>query len=319
MVIYSRYNKSRKPEFSLITSKELINGKLFIYKQTQNPLAEKFLQSFEEKYKKIKSATNDNRWETLKPEYRDSKVYFEYVDGDTLMDEIIRSAREGNFAETFNNYTSDLYSDLQFVKPTQIKKQQTQISKILGDSLFEYNDWISPANIDLTFANVIKRKSKYVVFDYEWLFDFPIPLDYLKFRNAFALYFALNELNLYSEEIHSLLMPYLNQDFLEAERAFQNFVNKKQNLNKSDIKAFEFKKQLPGDFINELKSRSGQLALAQERAELLSKDLEKLQAEVRSLNERVSTMEPDYKEFQSFKKGKLWKALSKYRSVKGKI
>ena len=87
------------------------------------------------------------------------------------------------------------------------------------------------ANIDMTFDNIIKSKNgKFFIIDYEWLFEIPVPLNYIIYRSA-ILFFPK-----YSEYLNGFLTK---QEFFNAvgitsselktygymERAFRAYVH----------------------------------------------------------------------------------------------
>lgn len=48
---------------------------------------------------------------------------------------------------------------------------------------------VAPANIDAIFENfIIIDHERYINIDYEWTFDFPVPIDFIKYRTL--LYFS---------------------------------------------------------------------------------------------------------------------------------
>jgi hypothetical protein len=60
---------------------------------------------------------------------------------------------------------------------------------------------IAPANIDLILDNIFEQDGRYEVIDCEWIFDFPVPVDFLIWRAINELYAAYPNLEqLYAKE-----------------------------------------------------------------------------------------------------------------------
>lgn len=73
----------------------------------------------------------------------------------------------------------------------------SQYQEIFGNCTLEDGAAsVKPANLDMNFGNLMLCKDRIYCFDYEWVFDFPIPVDFMKFRclnvfhSKFNMYYA---------------------------------------------------------------------------------------------------------------------------------
>lgn len=65
----------------------------------------------------------------------------------------------------------------------------------------EYYECVSPANIDLICANIFEFGDDYEIIDYEWTFDFPVPVAFIMWRMIHELYYRLPKLGaLYTQD-----------------------------------------------------------------------------------------------------------------------
>lgn len=153
---------------------------------------------------------------------------FAYAAGESLEQMLDQMLAEGKAAEvtevllTFCNGLSQSRSLSDFSVTDSFRE-------IFG----EIKDWqnygfksLPVTDIDLVAQNILLGE-KAVVIDYEWTFDFPVPVEFLIFR---FLYFYLEAKNricpLQSEDIYAKagITPGMKDVFLSMETAFQHYV-----------------------------------------------------------------------------------------------
>lgn len=124
-------------------------------------------------------------------ESRPGNVKFEYVEGETLFD--VLSARvlerdEAGVTELICRYAQILCS-----KAVKKFNYSQQFYEVFGNSL-KYNNYYSMTytDVDFCFDNIIINNGKWTIIDYEFCFDFPIPVEFLVFRSILYLFLKMD-------------------------------------------------------------------------------------------------------------------------------
>ncbi len=155
-------------------------------------------------------------------------VSFAFAEGESLEQTLDRMLAEGKEAEV----TGVL---LAFCKGLCQNRSLSDFSVTdsFREIFSELKDWqdygfksLPVTDVDLVAQNILLGE-KAVIIDYEWTFDFPVPVEFLVFR---FLYFYLEAKNrvcpLPSEDIYSKagITPEMKEIFLAMETAFQHYV-----------------------------------------------------------------------------------------------
>lgn len=221
MISYIQYSRSRKPEFDLITGFEVVNGKTYVFKQAKSSSAQKFISSFIENYKTLENIQSVIK--VVSPEIRNEKVYFEFVEGQTFaltLETAIKNSDEVRIKQILDAYIN-LIKELSKKESNPDKLSQT--NEFFNVDFSNENLWIRNGLVDLDWGNIIiDAKNSYHLIDYEWMFDFPVPTNYVIFRalNNLHIHF-LGGQNLFSEIIQDAYKEYLNPEYIKAEYEFQ--------------------------------------------------------------------------------------------------
>lgn len=185
-VIFAKYNRERKPIYrieTIISEKE--NG-LFVEKKALHEDAVKFvniLKNNEYLLSKTKSAV-----QIVEGKISGCKYISSYVDGKSLDSDFFDIR---NDLEAFISLTKEYIEH--YIKPDEsllVSFESTEMFKtVFGDERCENMYATSVSNIDLSFHN-LKRQSngKVMSFDFEWVFDFPIPYEFVIWRAADIIY-----------------------------------------------------------------------------------------------------------------------------------
>lgn len=138
--------------------------------------------------------------------YRDG-VEFEYIEGKSL-NEILVSLLEENDTETFNKILNRYLEFMEKQSDTEVFYLTEDVKKIFGDCSSLNNKEMKvcyPTNIDVIFDNIVCQEDKWKIFDYEWVFDFPVPKNFIVYRSIFYLIYRspyeekLNQMDLYGK------------------------------------------------------------------------------------------------------------------------
>ena len=132
------------------------------------------------------------RIKCLDAEMKGDSIYYDFLKQESceslLIDAILDNDRDGFFkliedyydALFYDSFESDEYATEEFLK----------VFKEKSDITFHCHE---KSNIDMNLANMFLIDGEFVMIDYEWIFDFPIPLEYI-FFNLFNYYFYINKL-----------------------------------------------------------------------------------------------------------------------------
>lgn len=230
-VLYVKQNNQRLPKFQLSTKIIKINNKIVSIKSPLVSQANEHIEDMYENYKKLKKQNKMKLVETMKDK---GSLSFEFIPQKSLQDVLQGYYDENNQEEVdklINKYITftDTLVDKKDVKLTVSKK----FIEIFGHvDIQDTLDLISTPNIDLIFSNIFIVDDEFVVIDYEWVFDFEMPKDFIIAR-------ALVEFsNNCSIDIEKYLPSYriYKDTFLSMENNFYNYVfgvNREYSLNYS--------------------------------------------------------------------------------------
>lgn len=193
--IYVKYNPLRKKRFELKTvvySNE--NNERLVYKYSIDNQSEDFLKHildvtklFSEQYKDVFKV------EPVKLE--ENALISPWISGESFQEillSFLEKEKREEYLKSILEYRDLLYGSGK-IEVSKIKRTSREFQKIFGNlSLDQYNlECIPISNIDLSFENIILNTlgaPKWSVFDCEWTFSFPIPVEYILYRNIGMFY-----------------------------------------------------------------------------------------------------------------------------------
>ena len=185
-ILFSKFSNERGAEFNIRTDIiETDSGERCVEKAAYSETAQKHIESlekwhqvFEKQYKNTKFCANHCQWVG-------KKLRFEYLEGQTLenlIDEYGKKDEGQKVLDLLYTYQEELrkaYPEEPFVRTEQFEK-------IFGEADVPAGVMASRnINIDLIFQNIILCAEKWNVIDYEWTFDFPIPVNFVLYRALF--------------------------------------------------------------------------------------------------------------------------------------
>ena len=184
-VIYTKFNSTRKTEFQLKTS--IVDGDdgRYVVKSPLNKKAQKHLDTIGVNYNRLKDYYKD-----IKPvpyEACEEGIAFPFVEGKTFMSDIDFENDDINLIK--EKIANDLKEILNI---NQIYEKDFEITSEFK-SIFpgcnpKEEKAYSRANVDSTLSNFIRTDDAIWCIDYEWIFDFDIPVKYIVYRCLFYLY-----------------------------------------------------------------------------------------------------------------------------------
>ena len=182
-LLYAKMNCGRKEEFRIATIIYQGEEKYVIKK----PLNEKSVPHIERVA--IKSRMNNiEELLNLPGKYKDGVIRYEFLEDENLDTKISRMMDEGKTAQIV-----DTIREIQKIlqeHSEEVNYHTEEFEKIFGDNKMEAEKTrtVCPANIDCICDNIICRKDGYVIIDGEWIFDMPVPVDFIVWRLVNELY-----------------------------------------------------------------------------------------------------------------------------------
>ena len=202
-VVFSRGSADRKPEFQLITTISR-DGKKFTAKKTvARKAARNHIASFSEKYQLLSGASKLISPAKIVNQSVDS-LEFEFVTGTSLQYSFEEAVAQGNMKTLLSVFEMIMKAiDSYPAQKVSPNKSSAEFIAVFGESYNNLTPCIQPACIDLNLDNIYLLPSKKLkLIDYEWVFDFPVPVDFIKLRVIHSSFMELltNVINAFPDE-----------------------------------------------------------------------------------------------------------------------
>ncbi len=310
-VLYTKCAERKKAN-SIITQIVEDNGNKYVIKKPMFSEGKKHIQNFLKNRDKLISLY-DGRYEVNQIIHINEDSYeiaFEYVEGMPLSFKYIKGIEDGN-EEKLKDIIEE-HKKLIIGNPKNICSfHETDESKrVFGDlSMYEGKTALKITNFEATAKNIIETSCGYTFFDYEWVFDFCIPVDlvyYQIFINAgYTTFSGLSELFPKEKmisylgidpDIESSWKHFLNDFYSQSGEypTYTNYHKKKYDYCNLRQKQNEFESQ--EQYIENLKREWGQKNLETETLKLEKNDL------ISRLNEREGVISEQLHYIDNLKK-----------------
>ena len=233
-VIYSKYALSRDSRFALRTViEEDDKGERFAIKRPLDEPGKEQLSFIKRSSELLseKCASSELSVNSLKA--KDDEVSLEYVSGKTFSGELSDILKKSGGSETALFQALFEYRDLveSIYHEKEPFKKEEGYCDFFGDDLPDASLMsVRSLDIDLIFENLIRgNDKKWTVIDYEWTFDFLIPLKYLYYRAS--IFFTIDRQDSWTEsgllkKLFSFFEISRKEEklFAEMERCFQKVI-----------------------------------------------------------------------------------------------
>ena len=193
-MIFARFSNQRREKYRIITTEWMDSGEIRLYKfaaaRSGASHIEHMRQMYElldRQYGKAPSAFYVNR---ITPMENDTGVQLEYLAGCTLESMILdklKSGREEEARKLVEKLFLKIRGPVLKIHPFRVTDKFIRYFGLEPEHFSDYTLGVS--DIDMMLDNVIVEGSRWSFIDYEWSFDFPIPLKFIYFRTMF--YYAL--------------------------------------------------------------------------------------------------------------------------------
>ena len=283
--LFVKYNRTRKPEYQIRTSIVEEDGRRYVEKAALRLEGELHIHSFQKKYEQLTG--QNSRIKVLKPEFPqgDSTVHFPFLEGISLGEKLGEEIRRGRPADQV------LKEGLELIFGKE-KEENQELEDFVPVPAFEEVFGAVPplkeksfhvSNVDGLFENIMVTSEGLWLMDYEWVFEFPVPIGFLKYRNLYYFYerfksvfgwgncMAFMELFGIGEELF--------QVYSQMEASFQTYAH--GDSSQGYLKQYQQKITT----FQELKEEEQELFSARERILALQEEVEDKNLEIRKRGE----------------------------------
>jgi hypothetical protein len=225
--VYVKFSNERSGRFSFYT---VITADQRVEKVAVNREGMEHLRHIRQMQKELERLYGDTL-EINRSCLKEDCLELEYVQGETFQTKAERCFRnKGKEAalQEIQNY-------LEMVIPAEPRipffRENTQFAAVFGASAAAAfpsgTESLPVSDIDLIMANLICDSGRKILLDYEWTFDFPIPVEFLKYRVLHYFLSGPGKSEWETEDLiaHFGLKETLLPVFQEMERNFQKYVS----------------------------------------------------------------------------------------------
>lgn len=228
--IFSKYSVSRDRKFRIRTSifKNYENEKI-VRKFALSKEGMDHLKKISENYELLKDQYKNSEFNIVECRKKEDYLEFDYVNGKTLT-ELFNELAEKNTNNIIKEVRMIKNELCQMSKGEIFNSNSKEFENIFGK--VEFNDKIEvikPANIDFIGSNIIIN-DKINIIDYEWVFNFSVPINYIIYR--ILLYYENENINKKDFNLKTILRELditenEEEKYWEMDRNFTNYVLKK--------------------------------------------------------------------------------------------
>ncbi len=192
--IYSKITKERKEPFQIETSIVLSDkGEKQVYKTALSEKSREHVKKMKTVYELYSGKGLHFLNKCICSD--DMSVGFEFLEGKSINAMILDAAMEGkkeNILRAVSDYLK-LVNKITGTIGVEEFRSCEEFVKVFGDEELPGVKACRGLIFDLIFDNVIKMDDGYVIIDYEWNFDFPVPVSFVIFRAINALWVMHSE------------------------------------------------------------------------------------------------------------------------------
>ncbi|RRJ62206.1 hypothetical protein EHV15_04015 [Paenibacillus oralis] len=252
--IYAKYSRERLPKYQIKTN--IIKDKnIYVSKTALTNSSKSHIKQIYDNYRVLDKIYLENS--LVKPiAFEEDTIVFEYLQGknldQVLINSIINKSREQVFEilDLYSNFVSSVgdRNYCEFYETSEFVVAFGKHERLVGLKSF------TVSNIDLNFDNILLDDNKRLcIIDYEWVYEFPIPLNFIKFRAINSFYYSHYNLvrNLISIDEMFEYVGISNEEipeYIEMANKFADLIgteSEREYLNKYLKKAIPFKYEEP--------------------------------------------------------------------------
>lgn len=241
-LLYTKYNRNRKDKYKIKTSiYENENGKRIVCKESLTDSGLFHLNIINENYYLLKNFYK--KCELNIPRLENNKLILEYKMGNTMATQLLNAINEEDDRKIFG--ILDFFKEILigFDKSNIIDYYDTDDFEIIFGNNY-YNlckcKSLKVSNIDLNLDNIIIDKDAVTILDYEWVFKFPLPIEFIIYRSLIV--FDDNQNGVVSKDTILKMLNYMNvtkylslEELQQMNDKFYEYIQVENGLNESLI------------------------------------------------------------------------------------
>jgi len=289
-VLYVKNGSERDKKFQLQTMIYEEHGKKFVKKSVLCDEALPHLHKMLENYTQLSNSIINPNVRLAKIINQDKRsLTFEYIEGISLLKQFNQIANNKDSVDTFIKEYIDLLNNSFKTTTFDSKNVSKELQEVFGN--FDYSvldgevcfDGIS--NIDLIFSNIIYKDDEIYIIDYEWVFEWNIPITYITYRTLLD-----NNISKFNELFKSMELCFI-------EKYVCNISFKKYSVNYYKSR-FSVEQKIESKE-KELKHMNKILNELWKRVEISEKNSEEKDITLKGLWKRVEISEKNFEELKS--------------------
>lgn len=185
-VVYSKYTDYRKKEYQIYTNIYIDNQSKYVRKKSVYQCGKKHLNDIYGYYQPLQNIYAGMGIKPTTCRWKGEELEFDYVEGKTYKD-LIRDNIDLDYIDVIKEYLSIICGKddniIGFYMTDQFKEWFGEYDCFEGVPACKF------ANLDSNVGNVLINDSGKWIIDYEWCFDYPIPVEFVKYINLSWLYY----------------------------------------------------------------------------------------------------------------------------------
>ena len=229
-VLYAKFSRERKNEYAIVTQIVASDSGKRVEKSALTSQGVSHVANIYSNMDVLKNYYLDESIVITPCSIRKpGTIEFSYVDGVRYDNYFAEIANTGDVSkiQTELKRLKDILYHVQAVQEFSMTEGFGKVFDGISEDFLEGKKAYTISNVDMIFSNMIIKNEKIYITDYEWVFDFPIPIDYVLYRSLLLN----NSFSMLKENVKKTILAFLDiscedmQCYEEMENAFQRYVS----------------------------------------------------------------------------------------------
>lgn len=185
-ILYSKYTDYRNKEYQIYT--QIVNdaGRKYVVKKNVYPEGRPHIEHILKTYERMKDEATVRYCPCM---MKDGEIFFDFIEGESYKDRIEKAVTSNNMTEAVRQI-EDYKNFLESTGEKVAFKKTDEFVSWFGDvDISSDEKSYAISNVDCNVGNVIFKGDERYLIDYEWVFDFPVPIGFIVYVNISWLYY----------------------------------------------------------------------------------------------------------------------------------
>lgn len=185
-IVFTKYSNDRNADYRIRTDiLEDEQKNRYVQKRNIEEQGREHIENMYRNFERLQEQFQDTRFTMNRFTRIEHGIEFEFLKGETLENELDNRM-----------HRSDFEGLLALVKEFDTELRKVALQEFVPSQQFEaiFGEWrlkrpmktMAVSDVDVIFANIIQKDGKWEVIDYEWTYDFPIPVDWIIYRSVYG-------------------------------------------------------------------------------------------------------------------------------------